>query len=457
MDILALTSRLDPLPNVALDAIEHGKPVVCFEKTTGFAEFLLKNDLSESCVCPYLDTNDMAQKIVNLSSDYDYMARVSTKLKEIHEKEFDFNNYLKKIINLVDKYKESFNSDYQVLQISSNSIDKDYYFSKRFQDSCKIFNPGSLSDLNENYLRVWSEGRLMRKPVAEFNPAIYLEDNKSLGFQDPYTHYLSQGMPNGRWKSSLIIPPKAVIRNLPKSSEVAIHLHVHYPEILTEFLENLSSNSIVPDIYISVTSETVKSKVTELMQSYRGTVPVIKIYENRGRDIYPMICGDIASEIFTKYKFFGHFHTKKSNHVEASLGEEWRKFIMINLLGEKDKPMADAILANLNSNDELGLVFPSDPNVLGWTDNFKISLEFADRLGIKNLPKKFNFPVGTMFWAKSDALKPLIDMNLSEFDFPEEPIPIDGTMLHSIERLIPFVAENSGYNYALAYVPGTTR
>src|SRR5207344_345919 len=29
-DLLLLTSRLDPLPNVAIDAMTHGLPVVCF-------------------------------------------------------------------------------------------------------------------------------------------------------------------------------------------------------------------------------------------------------------------------------------------------------------------------------------------------------------------------------------------------------------------------------------------
>lgn len=61
-DIFLLTSRLDPLPNVALEALCHGLPLVCFDGTTGIAEFLSKVGLSDECIARFLDVDDMAQK-----------------------------------------------------------------------------------------------------------------------------------------------------------------------------------------------------------------------------------------------------------------------------------------------------------------------------------------------------------------------------------------------------------
>ena len=37
-DIFFLSSRLDPMPNVAIDAAFHGLPVVCFDKSGGMAQ-----------------------------------------------------------------------------------------------------------------------------------------------------------------------------------------------------------------------------------------------------------------------------------------------------------------------------------------------------------------------------------------------------------------------------------
>ena len=52
-------------------------------------------------------------------------------------------------------------------------------------------------------------------------------------------------------------------------------------------------------------------------------------------------------------------------------------------------------------------------------------------MNLDSLPKKsFNFPNGSMFWARSEAIKPLIELNLNWNDFPEEPLPIDGTLPH---------------------------
>ena len=47
-DLLLLSSRLDPLPNVAIDALSLGLPVLCFEKTTGIADFLIENGLGDA-------------------------------------------------------------------------------------------------------------------------------------------------------------------------------------------------------------------------------------------------------------------------------------------------------------------------------------------------------------------------------------------------------------------------
>ena len=119
--------------------------------------------------------------------------------------------------------------------------------------------------------------------------------------------------------------------------------------------------------------------------------------------------------------------------------------------------MADRIVTELANHKTTGLIFPDDPNCIGWTNNYPESTRLAQRLGIGELPKNFNFPIGSMFWAKKGALTKLYEMKLDWEDFPVEPIGYDGTILHSVERIIPFVAKNSGYTYKLTYVDGVTR
>jgi hypothetical protein len=66
-----------------------------------------------------------------------------------------------------------------------------------------------------------------------------------------------------------------------------------------------------------------------------------------------------------------------------------------------------------------------------------------------------------MFWARTEALRPLLDLGLSFDDFPEEDGHTDGTLAHAIERLLVLACERAGYgwlkiaNPALYLDPGT--
>ena len=59
-DVLFLSSRLDPLPLVSLDAIHHAKPVVCFKSATGIAEYLAQDPVAAFGIVPFLDVEAAA-------------------------------------------------------------------------------------------------------------------------------------------------------------------------------------------------------------------------------------------------------------------------------------------------------------------------------------------------------------------------------------------------------------
>jgi rhamnosyltransferase len=55
------------------------------------------------------------------------------------------------------------------------------------------------------------------------------------------------------------------------------------------------------------------------------------------------------------------------------------------------------------------------------------------------------FSSGTAFWCKTDALAPLLFYPWRYEDFAEEPLPVDGTISHGIEHILPYVAQSQGY------------
>ena len=130
---------------------------------------------------------------------------------------------------------------------------------------------------------------------------------------------------------------------------------------------------------------------------------------------------------------------------------------MVESVG-RQVPDAGCDRAQFEHDERLGLVFPDDPYIVGWWGNKEHAQALAQKMVLaRELPQAFEFPVGTMFWCRPEALRPLFELRLSWDDYPAEPVPIDGTILHAIERMLPFVAQNQGYRIAATNVPGVTR
>ena len=177
---------------------------------------------------------------------------------------------------------------------------------------------------------------------------------------------------------------------------------------------------------------------------------------NVGRDIGPLLTA-FGETILADYHVFGHLHTKRSLTLpDPRMGESWRIFCREHLLGAR-YPMMDVILKSFSDDPKLGLVFPSDPHL--WPTGDTTALEgLARRLGLDGaIPQQLFYPLGTMFWARTAALAPLFELGLSWEDYPPEPLPYDGTVLHAIERLVTLVALHQGFTLAATHVPGIGR
>lgn len=59
-----------------------------------------------------------------------------------------------------------------------------------------------------------------------------------------------------------------------------------------------------------------------------------------------------------------------------------------------------------------------------------------------------DFPVGTMFWARSNALTPIQDLNLSFDDFDETNTKNrDSSLAHALERAFFFSCKKAGFQW----------
>jgi glycosyltransferase involved in cell wall biosynthesis len=448
-NLFIVSSRLDPLPNVAIDAMLEGSPVLCFAEATGFGNLFKQDpDLYRSCVASYFDIHDLALKSIALLHSPQRLKQIGELSRKHAQRWFDMNSYVKALISLGKDAAEDVvqeNSDIKSL-LESDLIDRDFHTT----------NP-KLSDLvmTQRYALAWRSSIQTRKPCPGFHPGIYREQQSpAIGHRDPLAHWYQKGQPSGPWKAH-IINSSTSTGSLPSEEQVALHIHVFYPELLDSILQLLNYNSVHPTLFLSFSDPSIQLALERKLQNYDFKVSM-HLVPNRGRDIGPLL-SELGKDLDSNYLFHGHLHTKKSVLVDGGIAARWRSFLMTNLLGSAENPMLDRIASSMVQDPQLGLVFPDDPGCLGWTANRKHAETLAHRLGIENLPEAINFPVGTMFWARQGALSKLYDLGLKWEDYPDEPIGYDGTMLHAIERLLPQICLASDMSYAMTHVPGISR
>ena len=453
-DLLLLSCRLDPLPNVAVDALMLGLPVLCFEKTTGIADFLSENGLGETCVAQYLDTHDLARKVTALADSEALRASVSERSRAAAGSAFDMNAYVSKIeaiavraVGAEARIKEEVKAI-----LASGKFRSDFFKPPEMESSPE-------EELVEDYVRRMATGFGARKPTPGFQPTVYSwrhsGEEKTNG--DPFVDFLRKGLPEGPWLQSVIqsgaskIAPRAGLR-------AAIHLHVLYPDQLAGIAERLKLNASAPDIFISVTTEYAAARTREALSGYRGRIVDVQVTPNLGRDIGPLLT-QFGWALSASYDVIGHLHTKKSVLLEnPSFAEAWNTFLLENLVGgERGGPMLDLILASMASDPAIGVVFPDDPHVLSWTGNRNHADELAARMKCGELPDQFNFPIGAMFWTRSAILRRFLELDLAWGDYEPEPLPVDGTMLYAIERLFGVMPGVMGMTCAVTNVRGLTR
>src|SRR6185295_4941727 len=150
--------------------------------------------------------------------------------------------------------------------------------------------------------------------------------------------------------------------------------------------------------------------------------------------------------------------TKKAADLQdEEMNKTWRLFLLENLLGGQNN-MADIVLGRMANDPSIGIIFPDDPHaephVGGWGHNRRCVEALSQQIGLSNLPENFLFPIGTMFWAKVEALLPIFNLGLDWEDYPVEPLHHDGSILHSLKRLLPFVASGQGFRSVLTNVTG---
>ena len=238
-----------------------------------------------------------------------------------------------------------------------------------------------------------------------------------------------------------------------QNCQTALVLHIYYKDLIPYCLSYAESMPDGSDLYITTDAADKKQMIEEAINAHKWrNIHVIEI-KNRGRDISALL---IAAAPFLKdYDYVCFAHDKKADHELWRLtGFDFSERCFRNILGSKE--YVENVIALFEKSPNLGMMFPPPPyhgpyfgvSNIPWGMNYKNTKLLAEELGLKvpmSEAKGIIAPLGTMFWFRPAALQKLLDRKWNYSDFPAEPVGVDGTILHAIERIYTLAAQDAGY------------
>ena len=250
-----------------------------------------------------------------------------------------------------------------------------------------------------------------------------------------------------------VLSSKVVKKKVKKMPRIALVMHIYYEDLALYCRQYAESMPEGTDVYVTVPNEEKLAVVKEAFKDFPLNLE-FRLTGNRGRDVAPFIVG--CKDIIDKYDLICKMHDKRVYQVTPmSLGHSWSYKCFENLL--KNKILVENIISLFEENPYMGMIAPPVPNhgpyypVTGkgeWGDNFAVAKQLAEDLHLTvdmNPAKEPVAPLGSMFWARTDALKPLFAHDWQYEEMPKEPIADDATVLHAIERIYPFCVQEAGY------------
>ena len=460
-DAVMISSRLDPFPNVAMDAALAGVPVVCFGEANGFADFLAADPRTAGLAVPFLDVEAAGAALAQLLASPEQRRALGEALRERSLRDFPMARYMERLAPVIDTAKAIAAQERRDIALLSSDPT---FALDLWQNPHESYKRDEAIRLHVRKAASGQEAlQYCRRPALGFVPQTYADLHPDLDivpYPNPLAHWIRAGKPIGPWTHPVLVARDTATKGQGAGLRAALHIHLHYPELADDMLAALAANASRLDLFVSTTSPEKAEDLRGRFAPYDNGTVVIEACPNRGRDVGPMLTR-FAAEL-QGYDVFGHVHGKRSLALTSvglglDLGERWHAFLLQHLVGD-DNPMVDLVLDRFAADERLGLVFPEDPNLTGWSLDHEIARDLARRMDpAMAIPQSIDFPIGTMFWARPAALKPLFDLGLGWDDYPEEPVPIDGTMLHALERLLPVIAEHAGFGLMTTHVPGVSR
>ena len=233
------------------------------------------------------------------------------------------------------------------------------------------------------------------------------------------------------------------------AAKTALICYIYYADLIDYCYQYALSMPDDADIYIITCKDELTAACRKAFADFPCHALQVIQMENRGRDVAAYLVA--ARDVFAKYDYVCCMHDKKSPQFTETIGQDFSYHLFeCNL---SSKAYVGNIIKTFDENPRLGMLVPPFVN-FGRVQTIQKQMA-SEGEAVKSLLEQMNFsvpydedvvaPLGTMFWVRGKAFLPMFKHQWQHTDFPAEPNPPTGTLLHAIERFYPFAVQEAGY------------
>lgn len=257
-----------------------------------------------------------------------------------------------------------------------------------------------------------------------------------------------------------VISDKAVQTPTIETPKVLVLLHLYYLDLLEEEKPYIEAIPSYMDVLVTTMSAEQKEAIEGAYGKLLGSRLRVIVMQNRGREAAALLVA--ARSYLSEYEYICFCQDKKSSQVPYNTGASFARLGWENMLCSRT--YIENIMCTFRQEPHLGLLVP--PRFYGgpflhniptslWTICYERTVEVSNMLGLKVdiRPDKGIICTNSMFWARKEALEPLLRYDWKYEDFEGEPTPVDGALRHIIERILQFVAQDAGYYTGIVMTP----
>jgi rhamnosyltransferase len=240
-----------------------------------------------------------------------------------------------------------------------------------------------------------------------------------------------------------------------KPPRVVAILHIFYVDMTDEMLDRVDTLPTSYDLVVTTQDVQRADEIRAIIdrrprEGRRVDVRVVESNDGRDQSAFLVGCKDIL--LSGEYDLVVKLHSKKTPQDGFNVGRAFKDQQFTNLLASPG--YAANVLALFQREPGLGLVYPPMVHIgyptmgRAWWSNKAPFEELAARMGIMVPLDDISplAPYGSMFIARPEALRLLVEQPWAYSDFGGAEAYQDGGLAHVLERVPSYAAAELGYH-----------